>query len=103
MTDLSLDPAVVDACGTAADAVGRTVSGLSSKFDLTTGLLGQGGGLASADALAACHRAWSGRIRQDGDDASGTGASMHQAVKNYQTADHDAGRRVRSPGRARPD
>jgi hypothetical protein len=102
MAEVTFIPTVVESCGTAADDVAATVSDLAGRFGSTVEFVDRHRGLASVDALKSCHTAWSGRIWQQGADASIVGMILHEAVREYAGADERNADDIRSTVRNRP-
>ncbi|WP_436521098.1 hypothetical protein [Actinoplanes sp. HUAS TT8] len=87
MSDLHMEPDVVERCGDRLDDSGHAVSAQSRSFTQTRALTAAHPGISSALTLDFCRRNWADRIESHGNETALLGDNFHFAVREYQAAD----------------
>ncbi len=87
MSDLHMEPDVVERCGDRLTDSGSAVAAQSRSFTGTRELTAAHPGIASALTLDFCRRNWSDRIESHGTETGLLGENFHFAVREYLVAD----------------
>ncbi|GLW27487.1 hypothetical protein [Actinoplanes regularis] len=87
MSDLHMEPDVVERCGDRLTETGGAVAAQARSFAGTRALTAAHPGISSALTLDFCRRNWSDRIDGHGTETSVLGDGFHYAVREYLVAD----------------